>query len=64
LQKNKVIQLLVKKIIARQKTTLSKEEMQMIIDKIFASKNPNYSPDGQKIMTLIEENHIHQFFMQ
>jgi DNA mismatch repair protein MutL len=41
---------------------LSREEMQEIIDKLFACGIPNYSPDGKAIITIIGDDEIEKKF--
>jgi DNA mismatch repair protein MutL len=42
--------------------SLSREEMQEIIDKLFACRMPNYSPDGKAIITIIGDDEIEKKF--
>ena len=43
-------------------TKLSSEEMNALIDSLFACRNPNYTPDGQLIFFILDLNKIEQFF--
>ena len=42
--------------------TLSREEMQEIVDKLFACEMPNYSPDGKAIIAIIGNEEIEKKF--
>lgn len=41
---------------------LTREEMQEIVDKLFACETPNYSPDGKPVVTIIDHNEIDRRF--
>ena len=41
---------------------LRKEEMEDLIDKLFACKSPNYTPNGKLILTIIPQEKIEQIF--
>ncbi len=41
---------------------LAREEMAMMIDQLFACKNPNYAPDGQRIFHILEFEKLNSFF--
>jgi len=41
---------------------LSNIEMQELFDKLFACKEPNYTPDGKKILILIDLEELHKRF--
>lgn len=41
---------------------LSKEEMNLLIDQLFASTNPNYTPDGLPTLVLLSLDQIADFF--
>lgn len=41
---------------------LSGEEMDSLLAELFATSNPNYTPDGRPIMALLEEQSITQMF--
>ena len=43
-------------------TSLEEHEMHAMIDSLFGSDNPNYSPDGQLIFFILDLNKIEQFF--
>ncbi|MGF1583707.1 MAG: DNA mismatch repair endonuclease MutL [Bacteroidales bacterium] len=42
--------------------SLSRDEMQEVIDKLFACAMPNYSPDGKAIITIIGDDEIEKKF--
>jgi DNA mismatch repair protein MutL len=42
--------------------TLSKEEMQEIIDRLFACEMPNYSPGGEPVITILSNEEIEKKF--
>jgi DNA mismatch repair protein MutL len=44
--------------------SLSREEMQEIIDKLFACEMPNFSPDGKAVITIISDDEIGKKFRQ
>jgi len=37
---------------------LSAFEMQELVDKLFACNHPNFSPDGKKVLTIIEMDEL------
>ena len=37
------------------------EEMQQLVDELFACENPNYSPDGKKILTIVKVEELEKF---
>jgi DNA mismatch repair protein MutL len=41
---------------------LTVEEMQHLVDELFACENPNYSPTGKKIMTIMNTTEIEKLF--
>lgn len=41
---------------------LTQEEMQSLVDRLFACATPNYAPDGKKIIVVIENNEIDKKF--
>lgn len=41
---------------------LSIEEMQHLVDELFACENPNYSPTGKKILTILNTSEIDKLF--
>ncbi|WP_291720554.1 DNA mismatch repair endonuclease MutL [Bernardetia sp.] len=45
------------------KTFFSNEEMQSLIDELFACRQPNYTPDGKKIFMLLDTEMIEQLFL-
>ncbi len=42
--------------------TLSREEMQELIDRLFACKMPNYSPDGKPVISIVSNDEIENKF--
>jgi DNA mismatch repair protein MutL len=42
--------------------SLSYQEMRELVDKLFACSAPNYTPDGQKIISLIQTEEIEELF--
>ncbi len=46
----------------RKGNTLRKEEMNSLIDQLFACENPNYTPDGEKTYYLLDEMTIEKMF--
>jgi len=44
--------------------SLNREEMQEIIDKLFACELPNYSPDGKPVIVIINSDEIEKRFRQ
>ena len=42
--------------------SLAYEEMQVLVDKLFACSEPNYTPDGEKIISLIKTEEIEKLF--
>ncbi|TAE74482.1 MAG: DNA mismatch repair endonuclease MutL [Bacteroidetes bacterium] len=63
-RRKKIIGLFSKRLASKKKTYLNKEEMHNLIDKLFACSNPNYTHDGQTIITLINANDLASFFSQ
>lgn len=53
---------LAKRASSRLRVGLSSEEMQHLIDQLFASSNPNYSPDGKPIVVMLSLDTIKEFF--
>jgi DNA mismatch repair protein MutL len=41
---------------------LSVEEMQHLVDELFACENPNYSPSGKKILAIMNTTEIEKLF--
>jgi DNA mismatch repair protein MutL len=39
---------------------LSNEEMEGIVNALFACNNPNYTPDGKNILCIIKQGEIEQ----
>jgi DNA mismatch repair protein MutL len=53
---------LAKRASIKQGQRLSKEEMQALIDNLFACRNPNYAPDGKMTYFILELNKIENYF--
>lgn len=67
LQNNKndtLAHLLAKRIAAKQMQFLSKIEMNALVDTLFASSNPNYTPDGKPIFVLLSLERLGEFFRE
>lgn len=41
---------------------LSNEEMEALVDSLFACATPNYTPDGKVIITILEQENIDRLF--
>ncbi len=52
-----------KKGALRKGTTMSQSEMQMLINQLFACKNPNYTPDGNKTFIILDEHKMASLFL-
>ncbi len=63
-RRKKIVNLFSKRLASKKKTYLNKEEMHNLIDRLFASSNPNYTPDGQVIMNLVNAADLASFFTQ
>ncbi|MFI3296193.1 MAG: DNA mismatch repair endonuclease MutL [bacterium] len=44
--------------------SLSADERRTLIGRLFASSNPSYTPCGEKIISLIDENSLHKMFSE
>lgn len=53
---------LAKKIAMPVGIELSKKEMSDLIEKLFTSTSPNYTPDGKTILVILEHQNIHKLF--
>jgi len=53
-----VAKILAKRIASGKMKNLEQEELNTLIDKLFASSNPNYSPSGKKIIKLLKLEEI------
>lgn len=53
---------LAKKIAMPVGVELSKKEMSDLIEKLFTSTSPNYTPDGKTILVILEHQNIHKLF--
>jgi DNA mismatch repair protein MutL len=51
-----------KRCCLKKNTALSNEEMKSIIDQLFACENPNYSPDGEKIISIWNRENLNELF--
>jgi DNA mismatch repair protein MutL len=58
-KKEKVARVLAKRASTKSGTTLNNEEMNTLIDELFACKEPNYAPDGKACLTTMN---IQQLF--
>jgi DNA mismatch repair protein MutL len=52
-KQEKVARVLAKRASTKSGTTLNNEEMNMLIDELFACKEPNYAPDGKVCLTTL-----------
>jgi DNA mismatch repair protein MutL len=52
-KKEKIARSLAKRAATKTGTTLNNEEMNVLIDELFACKEPNYAPDGKVCLTTI-----------
>lgn len=41
---------------------LSNDEMEALVDSLFACATPNYTPDGKVIITILEQDNIERLF--
>jgi len=41
---------------------LRNEEMDNLFNQLFASTNPNYTPDGKNILTILQQEDIEKLF--
>jgi DNA mismatch repair protein MutL len=53
---------LAKKAAIKQGVKMQVQEMNGLIDQLFACKTPNYSPDGRPVLVLMDMNRIDQLF--
>jgi len=51
-----------KRCCLKRHTQLGTEEMQSIIDQLFASQNPNYTPSGEKIVAIWGKENLEELF--
>lgn len=51
-----------KRCCLKKNTQLGAEEMQSIIDQLFASQNPNYTPSGEKIVAIWGKENLEELF--
>ncbi len=60
---NIITQSLAKSIsISKERVRLSKSERESFVGQLFQSSNPNYAPDGKKIISIIEDSVIDRLF--
>jgi DNA mismatch repair protein MutL len=52
---------LAKAATAGEQKSLLHNEMQQIVDELFACENPNYSTEGKKIMTIIDHDELEKY---
>lgn len=57
-KKEKVARTLAKRAATKSGTTLNNEEMNVLIDELFACKEPNYAPDGKTCLTTISTQQL------
>jgi DNA mismatch repair protein MutL len=63
LEKNETIaRAMAKKAAIKQGTPLSAQEIDRLIDELFACQNPNYTAEGRKVIAMLEERQIDSFF--
>ena len=53
---------LARDVAIRPETELSNQEMNSIINELFATESPNYTPDGKLIVTIIPQENIEKLF--
>ncbi|MFT5915895.1 MAG: DNA mismatch repair protein MutL [Flammeovirgaceae bacterium] len=61
-RKNAVSKAMAKRIATQSVKPLTEQEMKTLIEQIFASSNPNYSPSGKKIIALMPMGNIEGLF--
>ncbi|MCC5945817.1 MAG: DNA mismatch repair endonuclease MutL [Bernardetiaceae bacterium] len=63
LEKNETIaRAMAKKAAIKNGTPLSSQEIDRLIDELFACQNPNYTADGKKVIAILEDRQIDSFF--
>jgi len=58
----KIARIMAKKVGIREGQKLHHEERQAIIEQLFASSNPNYSPEGKKTITILSLEKLDELF--
>jgi DNA mismatch repair protein MutL len=61
-KKENLIRALARRTAIRPGTNLTQEEMNALIDNLFACNTPNFAPDGQLIFFILDLNKIDSFF--
>ncbi len=62
-KRENILRAFAKRASMQAKTFFSTEEMQSLIDELFACQQPNYTPDGKKIFMLLDTEMIEQLFL-
>ena len=62
-KRENVLRAFAKRASMQAKTFFSNEEMQRLIDELFACQQPNYTPDGKNIFMLLDTEMIEQLFL-
>ena len=62
-KRENVLRAFAKRASMQSKNYFSTEEMQSLIDELFACQQPNYTPDGKKIFILLDTQMIEELFM-
>ncbi|WP_375561699.1 DNA mismatch repair endonuclease MutL [Bernardetia sp. OM2101] len=62
-KRENILRAFAKRASMQAKNYFSTEEMQSLIDELFACQQPNYTPDGKKIFMLLDTEMIEQLFL-
>ncbi|WP_338766149.1 DNA mismatch repair endonuclease MutL [Bernardetia sp. ABR2-2B] len=62
-KRENILRAFAKRASIQAKNYFSTEEMQSLIDELFACQQPNYTPDGKKIFMLLDTEMIEQLFL-
>ncbi len=62
-KRENILRAFAKRASMQAKNYFSTEEMQRLIDQLFACQQPNYTPDGRKIFMLLDTEMIEELFM-
>ena len=62
-KKSKMAKIMAKKASLKEGDRLHSDERQALIEQLFASSNPNYSPDGKKIIAMLGSDRLDELFM-
>jgi DNA mismatch repair protein MutL len=62
-KRENILRAFAKRASMQAKNYFSTEEMQSLIDELFACQQPNYTPDGKKIFMLLDTDMIEQLFL-